>query len=106
MTNQERKALLESQPWPAEVQAEIEKGIVWIGRLEQFLALKDDAWYGKLYRKLSQADLDHCLGWISLNNDLDHGSFALAVERMFLEKHRPPKWAIMQELVSCSNKKE
>jgi len=72
-------------------------------RLNKFNSLKNHAYLGKIYSRLSINELSICHSFIELNNNLTVGDFESKINRMFLDKDKPKNWTIVQELL-CSVK--
>ena len=71
-------------------------------RAAKLKALESHAWFGRVYKKLSQADLRLCVEFIAANEGLDAGAFEKAVHRMFLDKlDKPRRWVEITELLHC-----
>lgn len=73
-------------------------------RLNKFFALKDHAWFGRYFSKLSNQDLILVQDFLSSTKDLGRDDLELAINRLFLDKSVKPKnWKLILELLSCSN---
>lgn len=73
-------------------------------RIEIFNELKNHAWLGKQYKKLTKNDIKLATVFIKEKNHLSKNDFELAVNRMFLDNSNKPKnWKIISELLCCTN---
>ena len=78
-----------------------------MNRLEEFEALADHPWLGRIFKRLTQSDLRLAREFILCHEDKSVGEFELLMNRMFLDqKEKTKNYRIIQELLSCSNKKE
>lgn len=76
-------------------------------RLNKFKSLADHPWYRKQYTSLKKEEVAVIVNFIEASAHLSFGDYALAVERMFLDKpNKPKRWALLQELALVSNVKE
>jgi hypothetical protein len=77
-----------------------------MSREETFYGLKYDAWYGRLYNKLTLSERSECIAFIITRNDLDFGQFENAAQRWYLDQPvKPRNLPIMTELVNVANAK-
>jgi hypothetical protein len=72
-------------------------------RKNELLKLKDHAWFGRVYEKMSPVDLEMCFEFIEKNDHLEKGEFEMAVNRMFIDKEKPKKCAIIMEMLTTAN---
>lgn len=74
-------------------------------RREKFEILREHPWLGKIFRKLTLADMKLCIEFLNLHESKTIDEFEFLVNRMFLDKSdRPKNSGIIQELLSCANK--
>ena len=71
--------------------------------IKAFHSLATHAWYAKHYAKLSAQQLKFCSDWLTAHAHLTHNELELAVNRMFLDKPKPPAWKLIMELTSAAN---
>lgn len=73
-------------------------------RRAHFESLKEHAWHGRVFGKLTEDEVRRARAFLDANEALSKGDFELAVNRMFLDDPKRPKyWAIISELLLCSN---
>src|SRR4051812_46945654 len=72
-------------------------------RSEVFLALEQHGWLGRLYRRLTIADVQLALTFCRENTKLDANGFEHTLNRKFLNGDAPKNWGIICELLSCAN---
>lgn len=65
-----------------------------------FLSLKNHAWLGRVFSKLTQSDIQLCLSFIEKN--ISSADFDRDVQRMFIDVDDKPKnWKHIMELLTC-----
>lgn len=74
-----------------------------MNRLEKFQSYKTNAWYSRIFKRLSAADIAFAESWITTNDHLDRNDFESAVNRMFIDKQKPKHWTSIQELIAGAN---
>lgn len=74
-----------------------------MNRLVKFEALKDHAWHGRSFAKLTAQELSLAREFIASNSTLGKGDFEYAVNRMFLDKQKPKNFMHILELLTCAN---
>ncbi len=72
-------------------------------RLAAFEQLKNHAWLGRLFLRLTKADIELCRAFIVSQEKTPKVEFELAVNRMFLDKPKPKNHTVILELLSCAN---
>lgn len=72
-------------------------------RLEYFHEFKNHPWFGRLYKRLSERDMEIAVDFILKNDHLPIGEFEFAINRMFLDKEKPKQYKIILELLTCAN---
>lgn len=65
----------------------------------KFEVLKEHAWLGRSYSKLSKAELAVCQAFV----EAKHGDFEHDLNRLFLDKPKPKHWKEILELLTCFN---
>jgi hypothetical protein len=60
-------------------------------RSQKFTSLALHPWYGKLYRRLTQADIEYAQAWIAEHAHLDPYPFEQAVNRIGLDQAKKSK---------------
>lgn len=72
-------------------------------RLEAFNSLQRHPWLGRVFMKLSDAEVKLCRDFILEHKNLTHDQFILKVNRMFLDKPvRPKNWTRIMELLTVA----
>jgi hypothetical protein len=72
-------------------------------RNENFEALKEHPWLGKIFKKLSAKELSLARAFLNIHYGASKGDFEWAVQRMFLDKEKPKNFSIIMELLTCAN---
>jgi len=74
-------------------------------RLQKLEALKNHAWYKKLFQKISDSDLILVKNWIVLYGELPKAEFEFKANRIFLDQEdKPANHKIIWEFIStCSD---
>lgn len=72
-------------------------------RLEAFESLKDHAWLGRLWARLTPTELMLCRQFINNRMDLSRGDFETELNRMFLDVPKPKHHTRILELLACAN---
>lgn len=73
---------------------------------EQFLNLRNDIFYGKVFQKLNAEEISFCRIFIDISKDLDFNQRAHAINRVFLDMENKPKhWSDMCELLDIANQR-
>lgn len=71
-------------------------------RIQQFRALSEHAWYGRLYARLSADEVSLCETFILTHGALSAGDFEMLVARMWLDKPRPRNAGVISELLTVA----
>lgn len=71
-------------------------------RLHIFRELKNDAFFGKFFKKLSTEEIRICEEFIA-NNSQSVSDFEYALNRLFLDKEKPRHWKEILELLLSAN---
>lgn len=65
-----------------------------------FLELKNHAWLGRVFSKLTESDIRLCLSFIEKN--IASADFDRDVQRMFIDvADKPKNWKHIMELLTC-----
>lgn len=72
-------------------------------RRGNLLALREHAWFDRLYARLSSEELQTCHRFIDEHDALDRSEFEMRVNRMFLDKPKPKNWTVIAELLTVAN---
>lgn len=73
-------------------------------RLEAFHALEKHPWLGRIYGRLTKAELAFCQELILANEHLSKGDFELKINRLWLDREeRPKNRFVISELLICAN---
>ena len=72
-------------------------------RSQIFDSYANHPWLKKVYNRLTEADKQIAKDFIAKNDHLGMLEFEYAVNRMFLDKDRPKRFAMIQELLTCAN---
>ena len=73
-----------------------------MSRLNAFRNLKNDAWYGKLYTRLTKLDRELCEDFITTKGNLSKDDFCHAALRFELDQDKSKNHAIIVELLMVS----
>lgn len=72
-------------------------------RLEAFSSLRDHAWLGRLYRKLTVQERQLAEQFLRDTEAMDRAAFEHALARWGLDRERTRHHTMMVELLSCAN---
>lgn len=72
-------------------------------RKAHFFALHSHAWLGKIYKRLTPAQVALCVAFLDLHKHSSKDVFALAVARWYMDKPKPAHLNEMTELMLCAN---
>jgi hypothetical protein len=71
-------------------------------RLKAFKSLKKHAWLGRIYHRLTPAELAIAEAFIALHGSLSATAYEQAIHRMFLDQPKPKHFSEIMELLLCS----
>lgn len=71
----------------------------------RLIATKTHPWFGRLWLKLKDADIARMFEFCDLYEYLDDANWEMAVNRMFMDLSRPPRWKEISELLLVSGKR-
>lgn len=74
-----------------------------MGRIEKFRSYAAHPWLGKTFAKLKVEDIVAAEAFMAAHAASSRDAFELAVNRMYLDKHKPKNWTIVTELLSSCN---
>lgn len=81
-----------------------------MNRLKKFESMRDHAWFGRNFAKLSVKEIAFAQSWIIAHDHLNQDDFQLAANRMGLDdptfRATMKNFERVQELISNSNLKE
>lgn len=72
-------------------------------RLKKFESFKDHSMHGKIYKRLTQAELNRCHEFIMTREGMDKDQFAHELNRWMLHEEKPKHHTDMWALVMQSN---
>lgn len=79
-------------------------GFMGLSRSEHFELLKNHAWLGRSFAKLTAADLQLARKFLADNSQLSKDEFVQAAVRMFLDQpSKTKRWKEIEELLVCAN---
>lgn len=71
---------------------------------DAFLSLRDHPWFKRVFKRLSEDEIQFCNIFINYHGEADVGEFERAVSRMFMDKPTKPKrWLEIQDLLLAAN---
>jgi hypothetical protein len=73
-------------------------------RQNEFLKLKEDPWFNRVYKRLTEDEIKESLGFINENGSKNYGEFEYTLNRYFLDRKKPKHWKEMIELIMISNR--
>lgn len=68
-------------------------------RVERFRALKGHAWLGRVYAKLSKADIQIGEELLAKHESSSKDELATVILRLWLDKEKPRRWVELEELM-------
>lgn len=71
-------------------------------RLKVFEDFERHAWYGKIFSRLSQADIIFCKSFIEQNEHLSDSDFEMKAHRLFLDSAKPKNYFLIMELLATT----
>lgn len=74
-----------------------------VDRLSTFNELKTHPWLGRVFRRLTQQELELARSFLLTHAGADAGTFEMLVNRMFLDRPKPKHHTIIMELLVCAN---
>lgn len=72
-------------------------------RSEAFRSLRDHAWLGRLYKRLTVQERDLAEAFLVDHAHLDRGAFEQAIARWGMDRPRTKNHLVIVELMSCAN---
>lgn len=72
-------------------------------RLIKLLGFREHPWLGRVFVRLSKADLAFMESFCVENAALGKDDFEKRVNRMFLDRERPKNWKLILELLANCN---
>ncbi len=74
-----------------------------MSRKNVFISYKDHPWLKRVFKRLSEKDINFAMSFIDRHDSLGKGEFEKAVNRIFIDVERPKHYKEILELLSCSN---
>lgn len=74
-----------------------------MNRKHSFLRLASHPWFSRIYARLNPKGHKLALEFIEKHNGANHNEFIHHVNRMFLDKEKPPQWELILDLLTAAS---
>ena len=71
-----------------------------VTRSERFKSCSSHPWYGRLYKKLTQKDINEAEMFLEKNSELPKEQYEIAVNRFYLDRPKDKNWLVITELLA------